>query len=77
MINPATGELVTQFGPLASAEVICSTRSTGSAEIAGAFLESLGPDDHHRQDHLRAAGVQLRDRDDEPRGARPGHVSAV
>ena len=30
-----------------------------------------------RQDHLRAAGVQLRDRDDEPGRARPGHVSAV
>ena len=30
-----------------------------------------------RQDHLRAAGVQLRDRDDEPGRARAGHVPAV
>jgi len=30
MINPATGALVTEFGPLASAEVILSTRSTAS-----------------------------------------------
>ena len=30
MINPATGELVTEFGPLASAEVTSSTRSIAS-----------------------------------------------
>ena len=32
---------------------------------------------HRRQDDLRTAGIQLRDRDDEPDGARAGHVSAV
>ena len=38
---------------------------------------AAGPHDHGRQDHLRSAGVQLRDRDDEPGGAGAGHVSAV
>ena len=43
-----------------------------------AFLEgAAGPHRHRRQDDLRAAGVQLRDRDDEPGGARAGHVPAV
>ena len=38
---------------------------------------AAGSHRHRRQDHLRAAGVQLRDRDDEPGRARAGHVSAV
>ena len=36
-----------------------------------------GPHGHGRQDDLRAAGLQLRDCDDEPDRARAGHVSAV
>ena len=79
MINPATGELVTEFGPLASAEVILLDEINRiPLKSQSAFLEGLqdrtvtvGKDD------VRAAGLQLRDRDDEPGGARAGHVSAV
>ena len=79
MINPATGELMTEFGPLASAEVILLDEINRiPLKSQSAFLEgAAGPHHHRRQDHLRAAGVQLRHRDDEPGGARPGHVSAV
>ena len=79
MINPATGALVTEFGPLASAEVILLDEINRiPLKSQSAFLEGLqdrtvtvGKDD------LRAAGVQLRDRDDEPDRARTGHVPAL
>ncbi len=79
MINPATGELVTEFGPLASAEVILLDEINRiPLKSQSAFLEgAAGPHHHRRQGHLRAAGVQLRDRDDEPGRARTGHVPAV
>ena len=38
---------------------------------------AAGSDGHRRQDHVRAARVQLRDRDDEPGRARAGHVPAL
>ncbi len=79
MINPATGALVTEFGPLASAEVILLD------EINRIPLEvtervsrgAAGSHRHRRQDHLRAAGVQLRDCDDEPDRAGTGDLSAL
>ena len=79
MINPSTGELVTEFGPLASAEVILLDEINRiPLKSQSAFLEGLqdrtvtvGNED------LRSAGLQLRDRDDEPGGAGAGHVSAV
>ena len=79
MINPATGELMTEFGPLAQAEVILLDEINRiPLKSQSAFLEgAAGPHGHRRQDHLRAAGVQLRDRDDEPGRARAGNVPAV
>ena len=79
MINPATGAFITEFGPLASAEVILLDEINRiPLKSQSAFLEGLqdrtvtvGKDD------LRAAGIQLRDRHDEPGGAGPGNVSAV
>ena len=79
MINPATGELVTEFGPLASAEVILLDEINRiPLKSQSAFLEGL-------QDRTvtvgkttyRIAGVQLRHRDHEPGRAWTGHVSAV
>ena len=79
MINPATGEFITEFGPLASAEVILLDEINRiPLKSQSAFLEGpAGPHRDRRQDHLRDGAVQLRDRDDEPGGARAGHVSAV
>ena len=79
MINPATGEFITEFGPLASAEVILLDEINRiPLKSQSAFLEGLqdrtvtvGKTD------LRAAALQLCDRDDEPGGAGAGHVSAV
>ena len=72
MINPATGALVTEFGPMASAEVILLDEINRiPLKSQSAFLEGPAGSHHHgRQGNLRAAGVQLRDRDDEPGGAR-------
>ena len=79
MINPATGELTTEFGPLAEAEVILLDEINRiPLKSQSAFLEgAAGSHRHRRQDDLRAAGVQLRDRDDEPGRARAGHVPAL
>ena len=79
MINPATGQLVTEFGPMASAEVILLDEINRiPLKSQSAFLEGLQDRTHHRrQGHLRPAGVQLRHRHDEPGGAGPGHVPAV
>jgi MoxR-like ATPase len=72
MINPATGALETEFGPLASAEVILLDEINRiPLKSQSAFLESL-QDRHHRQDDLPAPGVQLRHRDDEPGRAGTG-----
>ena len=79
MINPATGEFITEFGPLASAEVILLDEINRiPLKSQSAFLEGL-------QDRTvtvgkktyRALALQLCDRDDEPGGAGAGHVSAV
>jgi hypothetical protein len=76
MINPATGELITEFGPMASAEVIRD--QSHSAQVAERVSGGpAGPRHHRRQGNLRAAGVQLRDCDDEPGGAGAGHLSVV
>ena len=49
-----------------------------SAEVAERVpRRAAGSHGDGRQDHLRAAGVQLRDRDDEPGGTRAGHVPAL
>ena len=79
MINPATGALVTEFGPMASAEVILLDEINRiPLKSQSAFLEgAAGPHHHGRQGNLRAARLQLRDRDDEPGRARPGHLPAV
>ena len=79
MINPATGEFITEFGPLASAEVDSARRDQPhSAQVAERVpRRAAGPHRHRRQDHLRAAGLQLRHCHDEPGRARAGHVSAV
>ena len=64
MINPATGELMTEFGPLASAEVILLDEinriplKSQSAFSRGA----AGSGRHRRQADVPASGVQLRDR---------------
>ena len=51
MINPATGELVTEFGPLASAEVILLDEINRiPLKSQSAFLEgAAGSHDHRRQ----------------------------
>ena len=79
MINPATGELMTEFGPLRRGRSHPARRDQPHpAQVAERVPRSAaGPHGHGRQDDLRAAGVQLRDRDDEPGRARAGHVSAV
>ena len=79
MINPATGAFITEFGPLASAEVILLDEINRiPLKSQSAFLEGL-------QDRKITVGkttydlpdVQLRDRDDEPGRAGTGHVPVV
>ena len=79
MINPATGELITEFGPLAVGRSHPARRDQPHpAQVAERVpRRPAGPHGHGRQDDLRAAGVQLRHRDDEPGRARAGHVPAV
>ena len=69
MINPATGALMTEFGPHGLRGGHPARRDQPHpAEIAERVSRRpAGPDDHRRQDDVRAAGVQLRHRDDESR----------
>ena len=79
MINPATGEFMTEFGPLASGRGDPARRDQPHpAQVAERVPRgAAGPHGDRGQGHLRAAAFQLRHRDDEPGGARAGHVSAV
>ena len=76
MINPATGEFITEFGPLASAEVILLDEINRiPLEVAERVSRgTAGPHGHRRQDDLRAGAVQLCHRDDESCGAGAGDV---
>ena len=79
MVNPATGEFITEVGPLASAEVILLDEINRiPLKSQSAFLEAL-------QDRSITVGkqtyqlpaLQLRDRDDEPGRAGSGDLSPV
>ena len=79
MINPQTGQLVTEFGPMASAEVILLDEINRiPLKSQSAFLEAL-------QDRTITVGkstydlpsFQLCDCDDEPGGAGARHLSAL
>ena len=79
MINPATGEFMTEFGPLASAEVILLDELN---RIPPQVAERVprgpaGPLGDRRQGDLPAARLQLRHRHHEPDRARPGHLPPV
>ena len=79
MINPATGELDHRVRAAGLGRSHPARRDQPHpAQVAERVpRRPAGPHGHGRQDDLRAAGVQLRDRDDEPGRARAGHVPAV
>ena len=79
MINPATGEFITEFGPAGVGRGDPARRDQPHpAEVAERVPRGpAGPHHHRRQDHLRDADLQLRHRDHEPGGAGAGHLSAV
>ena len=72
MINPATGELITEFGSARRGRSHPARRDQPHpAQVAERVPRGpAGPHRDGRQDDLRAAGVQLRHRDDEPGRAR-------
>ena len=79
MINPATGRARHRVRPAGVGRSDPARRDQPHpAQVAERVpRRAAGSHGHRRQDDLRAAGVQLRDRDDEPGRARPGHVPAV